>query len=81
MRTNAFGDPVFGPKDHPDELRDFLMDPPYRAIIGDDETVGWSADIEDESGASAHAHHFESEAELRQWLGDLGDDVEIEMDV
>lgn len=80
MRTNGFGEPVFTPRDHPDDIRDYLMSPPYRAIIGNDERLNWSADIEDEDGRAAHAYEFDSEEALREWLGDLGDDVEIEMD-
>ena len=80
MKSNGFGEPVFGPRDHPDEIRDYLMDPPYRALIGNDERLNWSADIEDESARCAHAYEFDSEEALREWLGGLGDDVEIEVD-
>ena len=77
MRINSFGEPIFGPHDHPDDIREY-GDAPYLARYGYEEHLQWSADIDTDDGAMVHAYNFNSEDSLLGWLLWLGDDVEIE---
>jgi hypothetical protein len=78
MKINAFGEPIFGPQDHADDIREY-GDAPYTARYSFEDHLQWSADIDTADGAVVHAYNFSSEESLISWLKELGDDdVEIE---
>ncbi len=75
---NRFGELVFGPSDAPADFREWLdgdhLGFPDAAVVGDDETFGWCADIQTTNapGYAGKAHNFESCAQLLEWLAQVG---------